>query len=77
MTGFSEFLAMGGYAFYVWSAFGLSFLLIVSILVWSAHEQKRVTRESFAIALRERDRKLKRDQDRIATEDVTPSQVNR
>ena len=77
MTGFSEFLAMGGYAFYVWSAFGLSFLLIVSILVWSSHEQKRVTRESFAIALRERDRKLKRDQDRNVTEDVTPSQVNR
>ena len=77
MKGFSEFLAMGGYAFYVWSAFGLSFLLIVSILLWSSHEQKRVTRESFAIALRERDRKLKRDQDRIATEDVTPSQVNR
>ena len=77
MTVLTEFLAMGGYAFYVWSAFGLSFLLIVSILVWSSHEHKRVTRESFAIALRERDRKLKRDQDRNVTEDVTPSQVNR
>jgi len=77
MTGVAEFLAMGGYAFYVWSAFGLSFLLIVSILVWSSHEHKKVTRESFAIALREQDRKLKRDQDRIVTEEVTPSQVNR
>lgn len=77
MTGLAEFLDMGGYAFYVWSAFGLSFLLIVGILVWSSHEQRRVTRESFAIALRERDRKLKRDQERNASDDATPSQANR
>ncbi len=77
MTGLGEFLAMGGYAFYVWTAFGLSFLLIGFILMWSSHEQKRVKRESFAIALRERDRKLKREHERTATKDVDPSQVNR
>jgi len=62
MTALTEFLNMGGYAFYVWTAYGLSFLLILGVLIGSSREQRRVTRESFAAALRERDRKLKRDQ---------------
>gem|GEM_PF-1386277 len=72
MTGIADFFAMGGYAFYVWTAYGLSFLIIVSVLLWSSYEQRRVTRESFAIAIREQDRKLKRTHNRNKTKPETP-----
>lgn len=34
----SEFLAMGGYAAYVWSAYGIT-LLVLAINVWSARKR--------------------------------------
>ncbi|HZQ74862.1 MAG TPA: heme exporter protein CcmD [Burkholderiales bacterium] len=39
----SEFLAMGGYAFYVWGSYAVTFLLLFAeiFLVW-----KRATRET-------------------------------
>lgn len=44
MSTFTEFLHMGGYAFYVWTSYAMTFLLIGGILVWSAREL-RVTRQ--------------------------------
>ena len=50
----SEFLAMGGYAFYVWTSFGLAALLLGGVALWSALEARRVERATFARALRPR-----------------------
>lgn len=39
-SSFSEFLAMGGHATYVWSAWGITALLLVSS-VWHARIEQR------------------------------------
>lgn len=45
---FSDFLAMGGYGFYVWISFGLSFLALGLLLgwgYWHKHHLVNVARE--------------------------------
>jgi heme exporter protein CcmD len=44
MTGLGRFLEMGGYGFYVWSAYGVG--LVILGLVWSegARRRRRVER---------------------------------
>lgn len=37
-----EFLAMGGYAFYVWSSFGLTFLVMAAIVIATRMQRRRV-----------------------------------
>ena len=54
MTAVGEFLAMGGYAFYVWSSFGVAALLLGGVALWSALEARRAERTTFARALRPR-----------------------
>ena len=36
-----EFLAMGGYAFYVWTSFGLTFVVMSLIVLGSRLQRKR------------------------------------
>ena len=36
----SEFLAMGGYAFYVWGSFGITFLAMV-VEVWLLSKRRK------------------------------------
>ena len=38
---FSDFIAMGGYAPYVWTAWGLSFLVIIFALIFPYLAQKK------------------------------------
>ena len=46
----SEFFAMGGYAFYVWTAYGLTFLVIVlNIVMPIMHRKKVINRVKRAI----------------------------
>lgn len=40
----SEFLAMGGYAVYVWSAYGIT-LLVLLLNIWSASRRHRAALE--------------------------------
>ena len=54
MDALAEFIAMGGYAVYVWSSFGVAALLLGGIALWSAAEAKRVRRSTFARALQPR-----------------------
>ncbi|OAN18584.1 transcriptional regulator [Photobacterium jeanii] len=42
---FSDFLAMGGYASYVWSAYGISFLAMLWILMSSLNKKRRLMAE--------------------------------
>ncbi|EGU42537.1 heme exporter protein CcmD [Vibrio splendidus] len=41
----SDFFAMGGYASYVWSAFGITFLLMIILLVVSVRRGKHLLTE--------------------------------
>ncbi len=44
MHALSEFLAMGGYAGYVWPAYGLTFLVLAAILVSAIVGARRAAR---------------------------------
>jgi heme exporter protein D len=44
-----EYLRMGGYAFYVWSAYGISFMVLVLNVIVPLWREKRITR---SIAIR-------------------------
>ncbi|MBH0025674.1 heme exporter protein CcmD [Pseudoalteromonas sp. SWN29] len=39
---FSDFIAMGGYGFYVWLSFGTCVLILLGILVNSLRDTKRI-----------------------------------
>ena len=54
MSAVAEFLAMGGYALYVWSSFAIAAVLLGGIAAWSAIEARRVERRTFARALHAR-----------------------
>ncbi|RJX73810.1 heme exporter protein CcmD [Vibrio sinensis] len=45
---FSDFLAMGGYAGYVWAAFGITFGVMIGILVISLRQGKTLMNEVVA-----------------------------
>lgn len=44
-SSFSEFIAMGGYGFYVWLSFGLSFALLALLIIFSkvSHQQTKAS----------------------------------
>ncbi|AJR09528.1 heme exporter protein CcmD [Photobacterium gaetbulicola] len=42
---FSDFLAMGGYASYVWSAYGISFAALLWLIVSSLSTKRRLAAE--------------------------------
>ncbi|MGR5176200.1 heme exporter protein CcmD [Vibrio parahaemolyticus] len=41
----SDFFAMGGYASYVWSAFGITFLSLIILLVSSVSRGKKLLKD--------------------------------
>ena len=41
----SEFLAMGGYAGYVWPAYGVTAAVVAGLLLWCLGEYRRRQRE--------------------------------
>jgi heme exporter protein D len=46
LTGdLTSFLAMGGYAAYVWPAYGLTVIVLVGLLLWSLGAYRRRQRE--------------------------------
>ncbi|WP_394206050.1 heme exporter protein CcmD [Shewanella waksmanii] len=42
---FAEFIDMGGYAFYVWLAYGISFFSLGTLIFFSARQKKKVLAE--------------------------------
>ncbi|UJF18747.1 heme exporter protein CcmD [Vibrio sp. SS-MA-C1-2] len=44
-TSFSDFLAMGGYASYVWSGFGITFFAMAVILTTTLRKHSKLTKE--------------------------------
>jgi heme exporter protein D len=45
MSGWQTFLAMGGYAPYVWPAYGAALLVLGGLLAWSLGAYRRRQRE--------------------------------
>lgn len=45
MTGIASFLHMGGYAFYVWTAYGVAFAVLAGNLIAAVACQRRVRRD--------------------------------
>jgi len=45
-VSFSEFLYMGGYGFYVWSSWGLFFLVVFGNLIYTQSFYRRTLRET-------------------------------
>jgi len=45
MKEISEFFAMGGYAFYVWSSYGLAAVVLIANVVAPALRRRRLARE--------------------------------
>ena len=41
----AEFLAMGGYAAFVWPAYGISFLALFGAVLWTLGDWRRVRAE--------------------------------
>ena len=42
MDGLREFLSMGGYAFYVWSSYGIAALVLLANLVVPMRQRKQL-----------------------------------
>jgi len=41
-TSFSDFIAMGGYSFYVWLAYGISLLSVLLLIISSVAKRKKI-----------------------------------
>lgn len=50
---FSEFLNMGGYAFYVWLAYGVTFGSLIVLVISSVRQKKSILRQVEATIRRE------------------------
>ncbi|PJG60634.1 heme exporter protein CcmD [Aeromonas cavernicola] len=56
-ASFSDFLAMGGYAFYVWLSFGLTLLCLVGIVITTRMKTRSLLNELRTKQAREARRK--------------------
>ena len=43
---FSEFISMGGYAFYVWASYGVAFILLAAELIMLRSRKKRLSEKA-------------------------------
>ena len=41
----AEFFNMGGYAFYVWTSFGLALIVLTGNVMWAFNRKRRVIRQ--------------------------------
>jgi len=45
MNSFAEFLAMGGYGFYVWTSYGIALVVLLLNVIVPAMQRKQFLRE--------------------------------
>ena len=45
-NSFSEFISMGGYGFYVWASYGVTFVLLAAELIMLRARKKRLTEQT-------------------------------
>ncbi len=56
MSGVVEFLSMGGFGMFVWTAYGVAAAVILGLFLWSRHGLKRAEEREEQIGPRERRR---------------------
>lgn len=44
-SSLSEFLQMGGYAFYLWACYGLTAIVLVGNVIWARFTRKKLENE--------------------------------
>ncbi len=54
MTFAREYLAMGGYGSYIWSAYAIAAAIIIGLLIWSWMELKSMERREAQLGRRRR-----------------------
>ena len=59
MDSFAEFLHMGGYAFYVWSSYGLAVVCLAGVVLWTSYKFRKARDQSFKRALQHQARRSK------------------
>ena len=45
-NSFSEFISMGGYGFYVWGSYGVTFVLLAAELIMLRSRKRRITQQT-------------------------------
>jgi heme exporter protein D len=45
MKSWHEFITMGGYAAYVWSAYGIALIVMLANAIWPGRQQRRLVKE--------------------------------
>jgi len=50
VSEFLNFLDMGGYAVYVWTSFGISFVVLLANVLWSRSQLKREKQRAVKLA---------------------------
>ena len=45
-NSFSEFISMGGYGFYVWGSYGVTFVLLAAELIMIRSRKRRVAQQA-------------------------------
>ena len=62
---FSDFIAMGGYGFYVWLAYGVSLLSVFVLILNTTHKRKKIFKQ---VAQRvQREQRIKAAENREGT----------
>lgn len=56
MSGAAAFFAMGGYGFFVWTAYAAAAFVILGLFLWSRHGLQRAEERERQIGRRERRR---------------------
>lgn len=53
----AEFMAMGKHGFYVWTCYGLTFLAIIGVVIYSINQRKAVYKDTLTQQARQTQRK--------------------
>lgn len=59
MASVVEFFEMGGYAFYVWSSYGLTSIFLAGVVFWSAQQFRKTREQAFRRARQYQGRRRK------------------
>lgn len=59
MDSVAVFFHMGGYAFFVWTSYALTAVLLMGIVLWSSFQFRKSQQQSFKRALQHQARRQK------------------
>jgi len=60
MGSVAEFFHMGGYAFFVWSSYSITAVLLIGVIFWSSVQYRKTREQAFKRALQHQARRSKK-----------------